>query len=222
MLDGDNQSERFKRVIRVGRDDNMNPDVDVDLIKGVLRLLARKGAYLTTSRVQKLFYLIERQCVLDTGERFLGLDYRFDRFGMYSPALSKVVMGLNPKLDSLEVVDIVSEEGSGRTVRWVGRTQRPDDILPERVVKAAAVVLAEYGFLKTKALIEVAKSTSPYIYAKRGEHLYWEILKEERCQEGEALSREGRKRLERALGSIDRGRVREYPDTEHLMEYLLS
>lgn len=212
------------RTVRVGQDEEMSLDneVNIDLVKGVLRLLAKKGAYLTTSRVQKLFYLIERQCILDTGEQCLGLAYRFDRFGMYSPALSAIIRGLNRRKDRLEVVDIESEEGCGRTIRWTGGRGEQEEALPDDVVKAVAEVLHDWGFLKTRALIDTAKSTSPFIYAKKGEYLDWKILKEERCQKGEELSDEGRRRLERALQSIDRGKARTFQDADELVAYLLS
>jgi uncharacterized phage-associated protein len=224
MLNDDNHSEKFKRLIRIGQDEAMRPDQDVDIgmVKRVLRLLARKGAYLTTSRVQKLFYLIERECVLETGERCFNLAYRYDQFGMYSPTLSRIINALDRKADRLEVVGIESEEGIGRTIRCIGRRGEPQENPPEHVVKAVARVLSEWGFLKTRALIAAAKSTSPFIYAKKGEYLDWNMLKEERCEGGEELSPKGRERLEQALRSIEQGRVRTFPDTEQLMAYLLS
>ena len=194
--------------------------LDSELVKRVLRRLCRKGVYLTTTRVQKLFYLIERQSVLDFGRRAFQLDYLYNNFGMYSPALNRILAGLDPKVDHLRVRNVASERGSGR---WIDCTATEEgESLPQELEQSVSRVLSEWGFLKTPALISAAKGTSPFIYAKKGEHLDWDSLLEERCQDGEELSEEGRRRLESALRSADAGRCRRFDSAEEVMDYLFS
>jgi uncharacterized phage-associated protein len=164
------------------------------LVKSVLRSMAKRGVYLTTTRIQKLFYLIERQCVLDTGERCFGLDYRYDQYGMYSPQLRNIMSGLDPSKDHLLVKEIESEKGMGRTVEYVENESEQDEI-PCHIQNAITTVISEYGFLKTETLIKEAKATTPFIFAKKGEFLRWDLLLEERCASSEKLSERGLARL---------------------------
>lgn len=174
---------------------------NVDLIKDIIRTLAKRGVFLTTTRVQKLFYLFERQCVIDTGKRCFNLDYQYDRYGMYSTNLREILKHLNPETDHLQVKEAVFERGSGRTIGYFeGWEEKP---LPDVIELAVAKVISEYGFLKTEVLIERAKSTSPFVYAKKGEKIDWERLVEEQCEGSEELSPDGMKRLEKAMSSTE-------------------
>lgn len=190
---------------------------DIELVKRVLRALARRGVYLTTTRAQKLFYLIERQALLETGDRCFHLDYRNDRFGMYSPMLDKIMQKLNPKLDHLEVREIDTERGHGRTIKVVGGEVMAEESLPDHLKRAIAKVLSEWGFLSTPRLIADAKATSPFIYAKKGKYLDWKELEEERSSEEDQLSDEGLRRLEKAEESLKLGRSRKFQDVEELV-----
>jgi len=172
---------------------------NVNLVKDVLRILAKRGVYLTTRRVHKLFYLFERQCVIDTGERCFGLDYRYDRYGMYSPNLREILKHLDPQKDHLQVREVMFEKGSGKVIDYVGEWE--GITLPEPVESAVVIVLSEYGYLKTETLIEKAKTTSPFVYAKKGDKIDWGKLAEERCKGSEELCPSGMKRLEEALHS---------------------
>lgn len=174
-------------------------NANIGLIKDVLRTLAKRGVYLTTTRVQKLFYLFERRCILDIGKLCFGLKYRYDRYGMYSIALREIIKHLNPEKDNLKVVDTIFERGSGKKIVFVEGWE--EKTLPGPVERAIAKTLSEYGFLKTETLIERAKRTSPFIYAKKGESLDWEKLAEERCDKEEKLSKFGLKRLETVMES---------------------
>jgi len=192
--------------------------MDSELVKGILRVMCRKGVYLTTTRAQKLLYLIERQCVMEHGQRALGLDYRYDRFGMYSPSLNRVLTNLDSERDGLQVKDIVSERGMGRVISCVRSDAR--EALPLEIEQATASVLAEFGFLNTPALIAVAKGTSPFVYAKKGEFLDWNLLLEERCPSDEVLSDEGRRRLERALKTSAHDGRPVFRGADEVMAYL--
>ena len=192
--------------------------MDEGLVKQILRVLCRKGAYLTTTRAQKLFYLIERECVLETGQRYLHLEYRYDKFGMYSPALSILLRNLDRNADLLEVNEVVTERGAGRTISCIGF--RHEEHLPAPVERAVAVVLAEYGFLRTPVLISAAKETSPFIHARKGEWIDWRVLDEERCRPGEELSAEGIRELEKALKSAETSRGPTFESVDELFDYL--
>jgi len=191
-----------------------------DTVKSVLRFLASHGAYITTTRAQKLLYLIERQCILDTGNRCLNLEYKHDRYGMYSPTLNNVLLGLSPKKDQLEVMRIVTHRGQGRTIKSVG--ERVEELLPEHLERAIVKVLSRWGFLDTPALIDAAKRTSPFVYAKKGEYVDWNVLLEERCKDDEELSDEGRYRLEIAEESLRLGRRRDFENVDELIADLFS
>jgi len=174
---------------------------NVDLIKDVIRTLAKRGVFLTTTRIQKLFYLFERQCVIDTGERCFNLNYQYDQYGMYSPNLREILKHLDPEKDHLQIREAIFEKGSGRTIGYVeGWEEEP---MPDVIELAVAKVISEYGFLKTEVLIERAKSTSPFVYAKKGEKIDWERLAEEQCEGSEELSPDGIKRLEKATSSTE-------------------
>lgn len=192
-------------------------DPDINLIKDVLRTLARRGVYLTTTRVQKLFYLFERQCILDTGKRCFGLNYRYDRYGMYSATLREIIKRLSPEKDCLRVQEMIFERGSGRVIGFVEGCA--EKALPDFVERAIAKVLAEYGFLKTEALIGQAKSTSPFVYTKKGENVDWEKLAEERCEGSEELCPSGMKRLEEAVHSDD---CLAFDSVDEVKSYLFS
>jgi uncharacterized phage-associated protein len=172
---------------------------NVDLIKDIIRTLAKRGVILTTTRIQKLFYLFERQCVIDIGKRCFNLDYQYDNYGMYSPNLREIMKHLDPEKDHLKIKEGIFEKGTGRTIGYIeGGKERP---LPENVEVAVAKVVSEYGYLKTEVLIERAKSTSPFIYAKKGEKIDWKRFVEEQCEESEELSPTGIKRLQKAIDS---------------------
>jgi hypothetical protein len=194
--------------------------MDEVLVKRTLRLLCRKGTHLTTTRVQKLLYLIEREFYLDTGRRCLGLDYRYDRFGMYSPSLNHLLTSLDPAADGLEVKNIETERGAGRMIGCRGSIM--EEPLPEPMEHAVATVLAEYGFLNTPSLIAAAKETSPFIYAKLGESLDWTKLEDERCRPGEELSDQGRKRLDEAIKSAESKKGPTFDTVADLMQYLFN
>jgi hypothetical protein len=194
--------------------------MDETLVKRTLRLMCRKGAHLTTTRAQKLLYLIEREFFLDTGRRCLGLDYRYDRFGMYSPSLNHLLTNLSPANDGLEVKGVETERGAGRMIDCRG--SRVDDHLPEPMERAVATVLAEYGFLNTPALIAAAKETSPFIYAKLGESLDWSKLEDERCRPGEELSDQGRRKLDVAMKSGESRKSPTFDTVQDLIQYLFS
>ena len=174
-------------------------EADIELIKEVLRTLAKRGVYLTTTRIQKLFYLFERQCILDAGKRCFNLDFRYDQYGMYSPALREILKHLEPEKDHLQVSEAIFEKGSGRMIGFIGEwDQRP---LPDFIESAVAKVISEYGYLKTETLIERAKGTSPFVYAKKGEKVNWNRLAEERSGDSDELSPSGISKLERAVNS---------------------
>ncbi len=193
--------------------------VDTALVKEVLRYLAWRGVYLTTTRSQKLLYLVERQCILDTGERCMRLEFRYDQFGMYSPTLKGIFLSVNTQTDDLRLGDIESQRGQGRAVYWVGGDA--DFKFPYYVEEAVNLVLAHYGFLNTPTLIREAKKTSPFVHAKKGEHLDWKLLKQELRKE-EQLSEEGEERLKEAWKSIQAGKHRRYDDVESLMAGLFA
>jgi len=192
-------------------------NVNSGLIKSLLRSLARRGVYLTTTRIQKLFYLIERQCVLDTGKRCLGLDYRYDHYGMYSPQLKGIMNNLDPAKDHLAVKNFECEKGMGKMVDYVGDGPENEEI-PAQVQDAALRVVTEYGYLKTDALIKTAKATSPFLSAQKGQNLNWDVLLEERCSGTEELSSKGLARLR----SCNTGGSRVFEDVEALNAYLFS
>jgi hypothetical protein len=192
--------------------------MDEETVKRILRLLCRKGAYLTTTRAQKLLYLVERQCVIDNGRRCLWLDYRYDRFGMYSPSLNRLLSNLNRAEDGLEVRIAQTDRGAGRMISCSGVGHGED--LPDEVEHAVAVVIAEYGFLNTPALIDTAKRTSPFVHAKKGDYLDWQLLLEERCHPGEELSDEGKRKLERALKASESEKGSVFESVEELFSYL--
>ena len=194
--------------------------MDEAIVKRILRVLCRKGAYLTTTRAQKLLYLVERQCVIDSGRRCLWLDYRYDRFGMYSPSLNRLLTSLDRAEDGLEVRVAKTDRGAGRMISCPGVGH--DEDLPDEVERAIAVVIAEYGFLSTPALIDTAKRTSPFVHAKKGEYLDWQLLLEERCHPGEELSEEGRRRLERALKASESEKGPVFDSVDELFGYLFQ
>lgn len=189
---------------------------DSKMVKNVLRSMAKRGVYLTTTRIQKLFYLIERQCVLDTGERCFRLDYRYDQYGMYSPQLRNIMSNLDPSKDYLNVKDIESEKGMGKIVEYVENESEQDEI-PCYIQEAVSAVIADYGFLKTETLIKEAKATTPFMFAKKGEYLNWEVLLEERCASSETLSQQGLARLASASQFRE---SRTFEDIEELNSYL--
>ena len=124
---------------------------------------------------------------------------------------------LNPKLDHLEVQEIDTERGHGRTIKVVGGEAMAEESLPDHLKRTIAKVLSEWGFLSTPRLIEDAKATSPFIYAKKGEYLDWQELEEERSSEENHLSDEGLRRLEKAEESLKLGRSRKFQDVEELV-----
>ena len=191
-------------------------NVNSGLIKSLLRSLARRGVYLTTTRIQKLFYLIERQCVLDTGKRCLGLDYRYDHYGMYSPQLKGIMNNLDPAKDHLAVKNFECEKGMGKMVDYVGDGPNEEEI-PANVQDATLKIVTEYGYLKTDALIRSAKATSPFLSAKMGEYLNWDVLLEERCSDTEKLSDKGLARLAAASQFKE---SRTFEDIDALNSYL--
>ena len=193
---------------------------NIDLAKEIIGVLAQRGVYLTTVRVQKLLYLVERQHVLDTGGRAFFLDYRYDRFGMYSPTLNRLIVQLSPAKDHLRVTDITSERGPGRRIRWVGKGLALS--IPEQLGLAVAKVLSRWGFLDSKTLVDAAKLTAPFIYARKGETLDWKMLADERCAEDEKLSEEGSRRLREAEERIAEGKYRVFDSPDDVIEYLFA
>ena len=118
---------------------------------------------------------------------------------MYSPNLREIMKHLDPEKDHLQIKEGIFEKGTGRTIGYIqGWKEKP---LPENVEVAVAKVVSEYGYLKTEVLIERAKNTSPFIYAKKGEKIDWERFVEEQCEESEELSSTGIKRLQKAIDS---------------------
>ncbi len=167
----------------------MKGGVDEDLVKRVLVYMAKRGANLTKRRAQKFIYLVERECVLDTGKPCFNLDYINHNYGMYSRALDKIYRQLSPEKDGLEVKDIQSKHGPGHTLKFTGGVAED---LPKHVKRAVDRVLATYVPMNPDAFILFAKSTSPYIYSKKGERLNWQALQEKSYKEAE-------ERLNRAL-----------------------
>lgn len=200
----------------------MDETVDRELIKGILRTLAKKGVYLTTMRTQKLLYLIERQCVLDSGNRCLWLDYRFDRFGMYSPTLNSIIKSLDPKRDGLAVRGVTTERGDGREIDYVKRPGFEEKPLPEHVERAVSRVVHEWMYLKTPTLISRAKQTSPFIHAGVGEKLDWGLLAEERCDQHDELTDEAKTRLGLSKKEAQSGRCKKFDNPDEVMSYLFA
>jgi hypothetical protein len=203
------------------KDYEEKPDLrhtDSALVKSVLRSMAKRGVYLTTTRIQKLFYLIERECVLNIGRRCFRLDYRYDQYGMYSPQMKGIVNSLDPAKDHLVVKNFEGEKGMGWVVEFVGNESECDEI-PSHVQDAVTKVISEYGFLRTDAMIREAKATAPFMFAKKGEYLDWSLLFEERCEPSEVLSPNGIARLT-AASQFNSSRT--FKDTEELNNYLFN
>jgi hypothetical protein len=137
---------------------------------------------------------------------------------MYSPSLNKLLKGLNRVDDGLEVREAQTDRGAGRLISCAGVGR--DDDLQDEVEHSVAFVMAEYGFLSTPALIDTAKRTSPFLHAKKGDYLDWQLLLEGRCHPGEELSADGKKRLDRALASSESGKGLVFDSTDELLSYL--
>lgn len=193
-----------------------------DLIKTILRTLAKKGVYLTTVRAQKLLYLIERQCVLNEGERRLWLDFRYDRFGMYSPALNGIIVSLDPRRDGVRVEAICTARGNGRGIHYAKRLGCEDMLLPKNIETAIVRVLADWMYLDTPTLIARAKQTSPFVYAKPGQKIDWDALAEENCRKDEELTEEAGQRMACIAQEAGSGHCRAFENSDDAMNYLFS
>jgi hypothetical protein len=137
---------------------------------------------------------------------------------MYSPQLREITRRLDPSKDCLVVRDFEGEKGMGMIVEAVGDDSKVLEV-PQHVRDAVAKVISEYGFLRTETLIKEAKATTPFLFAKKGEYLNWDLLLEERCEGDENLSEKGLVRLSSASRFKE---SRTFCDIEGLNEYLFS
>lgn len=135
------------------------------------------------SEIQKLIYLFERESVIRTGKQSIGLAYRHDKFGMYSPELATSLASLEAE-GFLVSRSVHADMGEGRLYRLGEGVSREVNPAVAELCDAIRKVPRARGL---RGLIAFAKSTDPFVTTPKGAWIDWREFAHEQCGSAHAL-----------------------------------
>jgi uncharacterized protein YwgA len=187
-------------------------DFNPEVLKGLIEALLTKAKALPKTSMQKLLYLIEREFILEHKKLAVGLKYRHESFGMYSPDLANFLDGL-VTIGFLDSAGVSSDLGQGK--RYMLKDKKRIAI-PDNLKNVVDRVYEKFGKLSMTELMREAKNTAPFIYSKRGEWLDWNLLIEEVCLGAHDLTPEIERQLRQAQEQERQGKLRNMTPEEAL------
>lgn len=176
-----------------------SPPSQAALLQNILLYLGRRTT-LHSSRIQKLVYLVEADYADRTGRRLTDYRFRYDNYGMFSPALKQDSLDIGRR-DSRFQVRTYRTTGGGNGFALSLSNPSVDGDLPAAVKESCDAVIRSYGhYVTITELAAAAKRTLPFVGTKKGGTVDWSVLTDP-CGRGDCedeLSESGKKILQNA------------------------
>jgi hypothetical protein len=159
-------------------------------------LAARSPHTLTSTRIQKLVYLIDAENADRSGRRLTSYSFFYNDYGMYSRRLRNDARGIGQRDNRFEIEEYNTTSGHG--FRLILRQGIEPPSLPPAIQSVCDSVLEQYGNIRSvTSLAAKAKHTLPFFGTERGKMVDWSILTDP-CNRGTCnhhLSTEGRRAI---------------------------
>jgi uncharacterized phage-associated protein len=144
-------------------------------VKSVVLYLVENYPNITTTRLQKLFYLAELRSIEKNGKRISDAKYCSYRYGPYSPDVSAVADGLIDK--EITRKEFMRENHRGKSYRL--NTKSVKFNLEPSEMRILDEILSEYKYKKNESILKEVYESEPFVWAAFNEDLDFNAYKKE-------------------------------------------